>query len=105
MNQKRKAFGTLGLAMKSGNVASGEFLTEQAIRSGKARLVIVAEDASDNTKKKFRNSCRYYRVPMAVFGEKEVLGNAVGKEFRASLAVLDPGLASSISKNLDLEEM
>ena len=105
MIQDRKTFGTLGLAMKSGNVASGEFMTEKAIRSGTAKLVIVAEDASDNTKKKFRNSCSYYQVPMAVFGGKEILGNAIGKEFRASLAVLDQGFASSISKNLDLEEM
>ena len=51
MSQNRsKSLGTLGLAMKSGNVVSGEFLTEQAIRAGTARLVIVAEDASDNTK-------------------------------------------------------
>ena len=91
--------------MKAGNIASGEFLTETAIRDGRAKLVIVAEDASENTKKKFRNSCHYYRIPIAVFGEKEVLGHAVGKEFRASLAVLDQGFASSISKNLDLEEM
>lgn len=91
--------------MKSGNIASGEFQTEQAIRSGMAKLVIVAEDASDNTKKKFLNSCNYYEVPIAIFGEKVVIGNAIGKEFRASLAVLDQGFASSISKNLDLEEM
>ncbi len=54
MSQNRsKSLGTLGLAMKSGNVVSGEFLTEQAIRAGTARLVIVAEDASDNTKRNF----------------------------------------------------
>lgn len=105
MIQRKKVLGTLGLAMKSGNVASGEFMTERAVRSGEAKLVIVAEDASDNTKKKFRDSCHYYHVPFVEFGEKDVLGNAVGKEFRASLAVLDQGLASSISKNLDLEEM
>ena len=105
MIQRNKVLGTLGLAMKSGNVASGEQMTEQAVRSGKAKLVIVAEDASDNTKKKFLNSCRYYHVPIAVFEEKEKLGSAIGKQFRASLAVLDQGFASSISKNLDLEEM
>lgn len=105
MKQSRNVYGTLGLAMKSGNVASGEFLTEQAVRSGTAKLVIVAEDASDNTKKKFLNSCSYYKVPIAVFGDKDALGSAIGKEFRASLAVLNEGFASSISKNLDLEEM
>ncbi len=105
MIQGDRVFGSLGLAMRSGNLASGEFATETAIRQGKARLVIVAEDASANTMKKFRNSCCYYKVPIAVFGKKEDLGHAIGKEFRASLAVLDQGFASSISKNLNLEEM
>lgn len=105
MIQHSKMLGTLGLAMKSGNVASGEFLTEQAIREGRAKLVIIAGDASRNTKKKFLNSCSYYKVPVAVFGDKDILGNAIGKGFRASLAVLDQGFASSISKNLDLEEI
>ncbi len=104
MIQQSKVLGTLGLAMRAGDVACGEFLTEEAIRSGRARLVIVAEDASENTKKKFRNSCRYYRVPFALYGSKETLGKAVGKEFRASMAVLNPGFAVSIGKNLDLEE-
>lgn len=104
MIQQNKVLGTLGLAMRGGNIACGEFLTEEAIRSKKAKLVIVAEDASENTKKKFRNSCRYYRVPFALFGSKETLGKAVGKEFRASMAVLNPGFAASIGKNLDLEE-
>lgn len=104
MSQKNKVWGTLGLAMKSGNIASGEFLTEEAIRARKAKLVLVAEDASDNTKKKFKNSCQYYHVPFVVFGDKEMFGKAIGKEFRASMAVLDPGFAALIEKNLDLEE-
>ena len=106
MSQNRsKSLGTLGLAMKSGNVASGEFLTEQAIRAGTARLVTVAEDASDITKMKFRISCSYYQGPLASQFVKDTLGNAIGKEFRASLAVLDQGFALAISKNLELEEM
>ena len=32
-----------------------------------------------------------------------MLGNAIGKEFRASLAVTDIGFATSIGTNLDLE--
>lgn len=41
----------LGLAAKAGKVASGEFMTENAVKSGGAALVIVAEDASENTKR------------------------------------------------------
>jgi ribosomal protein L7Ae-like RNA K-turn-binding protein len=103
MIQSKKILGTLGLAMKAGNVVSGEFMTEKAIHDGTAGLVIVAEDASANTKKKFSNSCSFYHVPYAVFGDKDTLGKAIGKQFRASLAVTDRGFAKSIGKNLDLE--
>ena len=104
MSQNRsKSLGTLGLAMKSGNVVSGEFLTEQAIRAGTARLVIVAEDASDNTKKKFRDMCKFYEVPIYFYGDKDTLGHAMGKEFRASLAILDEGFAKGIRKQLEIK--
>ena len=100
-----KVLAMIGLATKAGKTASGEFCTEREVKTGRAALVIVAGDASDNTKKKFCNSCSYYQVPLAIKFDKDTLGNAIGKEFRASLAVLDQGFASAISKNLELEEM
>ena len=80
--------------------ASGEFSTERAVKTGAAFLVIVSKKASENTKKQFRNMCSYYEVPLYFLGEKEELGHAIGKEFRASLAVLDEGFAKAIEKNL-----
>lgn len=97
---QNKAYGMIGMAMKAGKVASGEFATEKAVKSGKAALVIVSKAASENTKKKFQNMCDYYEVPIYFFGEKEELGHAIGKEFRASLAVLDTGFAKAIEKNM-----
>ena len=90
----------LGLSAKAGNVASGEFSTEKAVKEGKAHLVIVAGDASDNTKKEFRDMCKFYKVPMIVYGDKDTLGHAMGKQFRASLAILDEGFAKGILKEL-----
>ena len=66
--------------------------------------MIVAEDASENTKKKFQNMCEYYKVPIRFYGDKDTLGHAMGKQFRASLAVLDEGLAKGIRKHMDTEE-
>ena len=80
---------------------SGEFSTEKAVKSGKAYVVMVADEASDNTKKKFQNMCTYYEVPIYLYGTKEQLGKAMGKEFRASLAVTDPNLSDAIMKELD----
>ena len=97
---QNKVYSMLGLAMKAGRIASGEFSVERAVKTGAAFLVIVSEGASENTKKQFRNMCSYYKVPLYFLGEKEELGRAVGKEFRASLAVLDEGFAKAIEKNL-----
>lgn len=44
--------------------------------------------------------CEYYQVPMAVYATREELGHCIGKEFRASLAVTDKGLAESVEKKL-----
>ena len=90
----------LGIATKSGNVVSGEFSTEKAVKNGKAYLVIVSEEASDNTNKMFKNMTDFYEVPMYVFGTKEELGKCIGKEFRASLAIIDENLANAVEMKL-----
>ena len=99
-----KVLSLIGLATKAGKTASGEFLTEREVKSGKAALVIVAGDASENTKKKFRKMCDYYKVPIYFYEDKDNLGHAMGKRFRASLAVLDEGFAKGIRKHLDTED-
>ena len=98
MENKQKILNMIGLAQKAGKVASGEFSTEKAVKTGKAYTVIVADDSSDNTKKMFTNMCTYYKVPIHFFSDKVSVGHAIGTEFRASLAVLDEGFAKTIEK-------
>ena len=98
MDGNRKLLNLIGLATKAGKTASGEFSTEKAVKTGKAGVVIVSAEASDNTKKMFANMCAYYNVPIYYFGGKEELGHAMGKQFRASLAVTDEGLSKAIMK-------
>jgi ribosomal protein L7Ae-like RNA K-turn-binding protein len=94
----------IGIAAKSGNVVSGEFSTEKAVKSGQAFLVIVSEEASDNTTKMFTNMTDFYEVPFYRFGTKEELGRCIGKEFRASLAVTDENLAKAVETKLNLSK-
>lgn len=94
----------IGLATKAGKVVSGEFSVEKAVKSGKAFLVIVSEDASDNTKKMFTNMCAFYKVPIYFYGSKETLGNSMGKEMRASMALLDEGFSGTIMKKLEMKQ-
>jgi ribosomal protein L7Ae-like RNA K-turn-binding protein len=100
MNEK-KIFQMLGLAFRAGKLASGEFSVESAVKEGKAYLVIVAQDASENTVKLFSDKCAFYQVPMERAGDKESLGRALGKEVRASIAVLDEGLANKIKELIE----
>ncbi len=101
--KQNKIFSLLGLATRARNLVSGEFMTETKIKRGEAVLVIVGEDASENTKKMFRNMCEFYQVPLFFYGTKEELGHALGKEMRASLAVTDEGFAKSLKKMLEEE--
>ena len=98
---QNKALSMISLATKAGKTVSGEICTEKEVKTGRAALVIVAGDASENTKKKFRNMCDYYHVPIYFYEDKDTLGHAMGKEFRASLAVLDAGFAKGIMRHLD----
>lgn len=100
-----KAISLISLATKAGRTVSGEFCTEKEVKSGRAALVIVADDASDNTKKKFKNMCDFYKVPIYFYKDKDTLGRAMGKEFRASLAILDEGFAKGIRKHMETESI
>lgn len=100
--RNNRVISLIGLSMKAGKIASGEFATEKAVKTMKACLVIVSIEASENTKKQFRNMCSYYQVPYAEYGGKEELGRAIGKEFRASLAVTDENLAKALIKLLNV---
>ena len=71
-------------------------MTEKTVKGKRACLVLVSEEASENTKKDFRSMCEYYKVPMYIFGEKEALGRAIGKESCTSLALTDEGFAGQI---------
>ena len=64
-NQNR-ALSMLSIAAKAGKVQSGGFLTEKAIQEGVAYFVIIAEDASGNTQKKFMDKCKYYEIPYTI---------------------------------------
>ena len=97
---EKKILSYLGLASRAGKIFSGEFSTEKAIKDGSAALVVVAEDASDNTRKNFTDACNYRNVPLVIMFDKISLGHAIGKEMRASLALCDQGFAGAIKKCL-----
>ena len=96
-----KFFRMLGLAARMRAIAFGEGAAKDSVKNGKAQVVIVAADASDNTKKKFRNSCEFYSVRMIEYSDKLTLGRYTGREFAVVLAVMNRGIAEELQKCLD----
>ncbi|MBO4391371.1 MAG: ribosomal L7Ae/L30e/S12e/Gadd45 family protein [Lachnospiraceae bacterium] len=99
-----RIFSMIGLGRRAGKVTAGQVAVEQAVKSKKACLVIVATDASDRSKKDFKSMCEYRHIPCLEYGLMEELGHAVGGEFNAALAVSDSGFANQILKLAEEEK-
>ena len=98
---EKKVLSLLGLSAKSGNLVSGEFSTEKAVKEHKAALVVVAEDASDNTKKSITDSCKFYKTKFVEAGSKAELGKFTGADNRAVVSVNDDNFAKAILDRLN----
>lgn len=104
MSKPDRALSMLGLATKAGKVVSGETATEIAVKNMEAWLVIVATDASKNTKKHFSDMCNYRDIPYVEYGDKETLGRAIGKEYRSNMAIVDEGLANAVIRAMNISD-
>lgn len=97
--------GLIGLARKAGKVEVGEEAVAVAARHHKARAILFASDAADNTLRRQESlgqqgNCPAVQLPLT----KAELGNAVGRSTCAVLAVTDVGLAAAVLKKLPQEE-
>lgn len=93
-----KILSALSLCQRAGRLVSGEFSCENAIREGKAKLILMAENASKNTVKKFTNSSQYYQIELITNGTKEEIGAALGKGIRAVVVITDEGFYNKIKQ-------
>ena len=93
----------LGMAARARAVTSGGSLTEKAIRSNEAYFVIIAEDASEGTKKRIQDKCRYYHVPYVFCGTQDDLGHRIGKEARSTVAILEQDFGREFVKRFGIE--
>ena len=103
MMNEQKIASLLGLAQKAGKIVSGELAVEKAVKSGQAKIIIVATDCSLATKKNYRDMTTYYNVELFEHFSKEELGTCIGKVYRAALAVVDVGFSIAVKKLLNNE--
>lgn len=97
---RQKAMNLIGLAMRAGKLITGEELTIADIRKQKAKIVFVANDASENTKKKVKDKSSYYEVPcFELFFEAEIT-QMIGKP-RKVFGIVDNGFAKKTKELIE----
>lgn len=92
----------LSLAQKAGKVATGSKVLDN-IRKNRAHLVIIASDASENTKKNISDKAKYYNVKCLVLLDSTTLSQAIGKVQRMYLAIIDENFAQMILSKMKEE--
>ncbi|GGC90100.1 50S ribosomal protein L7ae [Thalassobacillus devorans] len=97
----QKALNLLGLAYRAGKCTLGEELITRDIQKKKAKLVWIAEDTGYQTKKKLIDKCSFYNIPYYLAADRDTLSQAIGKEGRVAIAVLDQGFAKKLQSLLD----
>ncbi len=101
INNKEKVYGLLGLTTKSGNIVFGTDACIEKIENKQVKLIIVASDASEKTKKNINFVCDKNSVPIKIFGTIEKLSKAIGKNNKAIIGIKNESLAKEISKIID----
>lgn len=92
--------GLLGLAVRAGYVKGGTEAVKKSIHGGKSRLVILAEDASEGTKRSFRRLAGSHGVPVLECHSSLELGACLNRPPRVVLSISDRHLASGMLKKV-----
>jgi len=97
-----KALNYLALARKAGFLELGEEPTGAAARAQKARLIVVADDASDHSWRRAQSFVAGTSQLCIKAGfTKDQLGQAIGRTSLAMAAFTDPALALAFVKALN----
>lgn len=92
----------LSLAKKANKVAIGPKVID-LVRTNKVYLVIIASDASDNTKKKLNDKCKFYNVDCIESVDSITLSNAIGNINKVYLGITDKNMAEGIKNKMKEE--
>ena len=94
--QEERLKGYLGLATKAGKLITGYNTCLEMIPRGKLKLVILAKDVGEKTKKKIEQKCISYEIPFMIGIGAEEMSKACGKRDKGVFGITDNGFAKVI---------
>ena len=94
-----------GLATRAGKTVFGTDACLQAIEKEKAKLILVAEDASERTRQNFIKKCEENLIPIFVFGNTDEISKSIGKINKVVIGIKEKNLAKEIIKIINGGDM
>ena len=102
---REKLLHLLGLMRRANAIAVGEMNTGAAARGGKAKLLLLASDASENARDRAEGFSAGRNLPLTELPfTKEEFSSAVGVNGGSMAAITDLGFANALLKALAAEE-
>lgn len=101
MNNKFLQF--LSLIKRSGKIVEGYNKTEELLKKGLIKVLIVSEDASENTYEKFKNYSTKYNVYLIKKYTKTQLGLSIGRNEINVIGLTDGSMCKKIIELYETE--
>ncbi len=98
MENNKRILGLLGLCTKAGGICFGTDACTDLIIKKKIKLLLVAKDASDRTRRNFEYICNSNGVKIYFVGTIEELSKAIGKNNKAVIGIKNKNFAEQIEK-------
>lgn len=98
-----KVLNTLGICACSRKISYGETLLKD-IKNRKVYFVVVASDASDNSKKKIIDKCNYYNCEYGILLDKNSITKSIGRvDLICAVGIKDYNLVKKLKENMERE--
>ena len=88
----------MGLSSRAGKICFGTDSTIENIEKRKVKLLIIAKDSSERTKKRFFELSEKYNIHIIEFGTIDEISKAIGKQNKAVIGIKDINLGKEIEK-------
>ncbi len=98
---KKKMLSYMGFAAKARKIVNGYNTCVFTMEKRKVKLLIIAADLAENSKKKMISAASKFNVEYRVFGDSEEMSRMTGTAGKGIFAITDENFANVISKEID----
>ena len=98
---KRKLLSYMGFAAKARKIVNGYNTCVFTMEKRRAKLLIIAADLAENSKKKMISAAGKYNVKYRIFGDSEEMSRMTGTAGKGIFGITDENFANVILKEID----